>query len=412
MSSVPPTRSVQVRRDDYPATAILHRHLGLVACILAISAVPAQPQAQGITGRRQRPTVVKTEPRSPVTAVFVVAKEGEKQRELESSVELPEGLRVLTGDGSFTIDPGNEELRIVSFLVPRSALSDLYVVSCSAADATDAIVSAPVTLSVAVLPKISLPVRTMDSPQHVVAGDSYMVFFSVANDGNTRIDVVLQAGNVRDAVVEILDSNTASLQPSETREVQVLVETDEGLSSLSPQQVTLTAAAADHDVTAKASSSVEVIPRSGTHVDPYRRIPMELAITHRAAMAGSWFASTAAKLVDKGTLDQEGIHHIEFSVEKQSTSRILDKLSATLGPEWYRVRIGDHSFSLSELTQSSTSGTGAETTFNYNDCGFLTTPMRSAQRWIGPPFIASCLRNCEIPDFIAHAIRMRVQSHT
>ena len=98
-----------------------HIVISLLLCAPCLGA-----QENGVEVRPSGIDLLETEPRRIATAVFQVTNETSEKEKFLSEVKLPQGWTLITNHPSFELGPHESDTRLVSFLVPQSALAGQY----------------------------------------------------------------------------------------------------------------------------------------------------------------------------------------------------------------------------------------------------------------------------------------------
>ena len=312
---------------------------------------------------------VEIKPQGSFTFIFRAVNAGGIPLRCEPEVELPEGWKLLAAEPAFTLPASGETLRLVGVFVPCRTPGGTYTLTYRLR-IRDVSGSSPVcAVPVRVPAQAALAVRAVEAPQSVMAGESYRISFLVANEGNSTCRVGVEFHAPDNAVLQA-EAPEVSLKAGETRALGLSVRTDSRLRRLTAYRVQITATASLPDsppVLASATSEVRVIPRAAGAEDDYRRLPIEFS---GLALSGSSGRTTGQFcLSGSGALDEEGRKTVDFYLRGPGCR---DFLSFGLQQEEYRaafdapgvsIRLGDHIFSLTKLTEMSRYGRGAEARF-------------------------------------------------
>ncbi len=307
---------------------------------------------------------IEIKPQSSSTFVFRAVNRSGASVVCEPSVELPLGWRLLVPEAAYTLAPYEDSLRLVGIFVPPGTVAGIYKVLYRLTIGGSAAVEEAAAL-VRVPAEAALALRVVKSPDFVLAGDSFLAGFEVVNLGNSPAEITLSVQSP-DGLQAAADWTTARLEAGEARGLGLTVKTDASLRRLLDGRITVTAAAAPPEaapVRESAVSEVKVIPRVSGFDDYYRRIPVEFSavgVYNPAARTGGQF-----RLEGIGTLDAAGRQTIDFLFRGPG---LADMLNFGLQREEYRfsyespgasIRLGDHVFSLTKLTESGRYGRGA-----------------------------------------------------
>lgn len=293
-----------------------------------------------------------------IVAPFRITNRGPDAATIGTEVLLPQGWRLLTGGGSFELDAGEGTLLLVGFYIPSETPAGTHLARFRAGAphllpetwAGDSVV-------VEVPGREALRIDLLEAPRHVAAGDSYRARFAVVNGGNVSLEVRLSAegGDRQDLPVSpaliVLDAGTAA-------SVTVEVETDAS-SSQRRELLKLEATSLSSDtVRASASVGLDMIPRA--HVDgPREGLPMQA----RVAGSSSSNGTTPFELSGSGTLSEGGHTRVDLLLRGPHTGHSVlgerAEYRARLRTGALDLRVGDHVYGLTPLTDPGTYASGA-----------------------------------------------------
>ena len=94
-------------------------------CIFSM-VVPSHAEERGVEVRPAEKELFEVEPREIVTASFQVTNKTSEKREFITSINLPEGWKLITTFFPFELDANETVIKIVSFHVPQTTLSRKY----------------------------------------------------------------------------------------------------------------------------------------------------------------------------------------------------------------------------------------------------------------------------------------------
>jgi hypothetical protein len=162
--------------------------------------------------------LIETKPQTSVTTVFRVTNIDTLEHEFISEVELPEDWKLITEDFPFllgSLDSGSEsDIKLVSFLVPKSTQPDVYHVTYRVKDRHYPSISDYYTVSISVLPIVDLDVSVLERPKFVVAGEDYQVSFLVTNESNITDEIGIAVKSDKNYPVTV-DTETFTLGAGE-----------------------------------------------------------------------------------------------------------------------------------------------------------------------------------------------------
>ncbi len=357
----------------------------IIVCLLASACAGAEEV-------RVEPTVTKVieaKPRAVVTAAFRVTNVGKEERHFLARVSLPQNWRLVIQQSPFQLAPGQSDIRLASFSLPRTALAGTYRVSYSVADTAAPSVSETSAISVLVPPVAALESNLLEAPRCIIAGEAYRASFLVINRGNSPSTVAVKVES-SEGYPAVIDVKSVELAPGESRKVTASVKTDQEIRQKVIHRLRLTAAESGPEgqkVSASAKSFVEVVARITGIEDPFHRLPVR--VTFRGLMERNRERKQGfqGEIAGSGTLDEQGTKHLDFlfrgpDLEDISFLGERDEYRASYETDKYAVHLGDRGYSLSPLTELYRYGRGAEGMLNLGN--FRLGAYREESRWLQP----------------------------
>ena len=337
----------------------------LAAAFLFLVASPGLPQGQGhgVSILASDPKLVEVRPQEVITQPFVVTNGTKAKREFVAEVQLPKGWRAVTRELPYQLEAGEQDVRLVSFYVPLSALAGRYSLLYRAKDPRNAQIKAEEKVDIVVLPVVRVVLTAEEIPQRVIAGKTYRATFKVLSRSNVKAAVVLSLKSSNDFRATASPDHV-DLPPGGSREIQVDVRTDEKLNRVLRHRLVLRAKVdqvADEDAPS-ASIQVEVIPRVTGEVDRYRRIPAQVKTSWGHENGGS---NAQVELSGYGFLDKDETREVDFLFRQPSGSDDLlfgfqDEYRISYATPDLDLHLGDRGYGLSALTEQYRYGRGFE----------------------------------------------------
>jgi len=349
-----------------PAKAIMSVAALLLACIATAFPQSADP---GLQVQAVQAEAIQAKPITSVTLVFRVNNLTKAPHVFDPIVELPEGWRSVLEETPFTLEGGEEAVRLVSVIVPVRAGAGNYRVGYSVSASDEPSLGGRAEANVDVLLEARLAVDALDPHHLAVAGDTCRSRFLVMNQSNASLDVNLDIKSSGPNVKS--DIKALRLAAGESRTVGITVATDPRLSSKLSQQIQLTVGAnvpGKGTVSAAAMTELEVIPRVSGKADYFDKLPAEIGFL--AIGAGGAHGYGQFRFQGAGSLDREGNHRLDFFFRGPGRGLSRDIFyQFGFQPEEYRlgydsrnvnVHVGDGVYSLTRLTENGNYGRGLE----------------------------------------------------
>jgi len=311
--------------------------------------------------RTESPTFLEAKPKEVLTLAFQVINLTAQRRELAEEIELPEGWQLIIQGFPFLVGAEEEEVRLLSFLVPITTLAGDYKVIYRLKDINHPSVNSEREVQVKVLAVLKIEIIPQDVLSYVVAGEVYETVFKVVNQSNMGVEINLEVSTPGDYPIQ-LKENKIYLEAGEDRMVKVKVETGEDLAKLSDNFLKLKAKVEDFRgeiLEFSGCSSTQIIPRISGVRDKYHRLPAVLKLK------GGDNIKFQMEFSGKGTLDEEGKNEIDFlfkepDILEGGISEEEVNYYISLKGEKGELYLGDYTFKLSPLTEGSLSAFGVE----------------------------------------------------
>ncbi|HET9452846.1 MAG TPA: NEW3 domain-containing protein [Gemmatimonadaceae bacterium] len=324
----------------------------LAAMMAAMSSAEAQ---SGLSIRATRRDTVRAA--STVTAAFMLSNARDDTAAVRTRLELPAEWTALTGADTIRVAPRSSEMFILSVVVPARTLAGTYAVRVWVTS-TDDPRGASDSVVVRVPERRATEIALLDRPGYVVSGRSYEAGFEVRNRGN--LATTLHLGMRASVGAAALSDTVLQLAPNESRVVRARIRTPEGMNAAADDVVELIASyAGDRDADRiRGSSRVTVVPEPSRAIERFLRIPARVNLRAATAEGVSPF-----EVFGQGPLRDRGTTRFDFLVRAPTGTASAfgerDEYRIELrAPEW-RVRGGDHVYSLSSLTAAGQPGFGA-----------------------------------------------------
>jgi hypothetical protein len=326
----------------------------LLGALVALSAAgapnAARGQDAGIRVEWRGDARIAADPGSVLRLVFRVIHSGGARERITPRLDLPVGWRAVTGTESFEVAGPSAAIRVVSLGVPADARPGTYVVRLEARAGrsldTDSV-------RVVVRPRCwELELRLADAPRFVLAGESYLLQFRLANRSNEAARVRLGLRSIPELSARV-DSAAIRLAPGEARSIAVHIATPPDATAAMRHSIWLTALLEGQEaVRATASSHVDVLPAGGGASRPVPRIPAELRLRAiEPSGAGPQF-----ELRGGGRLGEPAAGRLDFLLRGPRDQRAIlgqtDQYRVRYRSERLDLALGDLVYALSPLSEA------------------------------------------------------------
>lgn len=336
-----------------------------IATFFFLLAPCLEAQDNGVRVSSCRKGFLETEPRRIATAVFQVINETSEEQELISDVKLPPGWMLVTENPSFYLGPNESDTRLVSFLIPQTALTGQYELTYLVNGRKHRSLTDSSTIDVAVLPVRKLEVKLLAAPDFIIAGEDYRASFAVFNGSNTESNVSIKIDSGENLPFAV-DAENLKLASGESRTLSVVVRTDVNRKQLLRHHLRLTAQAfEDQEIKAQSTSHVEILPRTTVVMERFHKIPTEMMFRYATKRNEEDVAGFQAQISGSGMLDEEGKKGVRFlfrgpDIQDKSIFGRYDECRFTFWTKNYELRFGDYAYSLSPLIENYRYGRGVE----------------------------------------------------
>jgi len=361
----------------------------LFTVVFIVAGDSSRGEGNGLKVEAAGPRSVEAKPREVVTAAFRVSNVSKEKREIMGRVSLPAGWQLVTEDPPFQLEAGQSDVRLISFLAPRTALAGRYEVSYLAADTANPSISDSSSINVAVLPVAKVEATVVAVPQYVVGGEDYRAHFWIVNPGNCPCTAAVKIES-SDGFPAQADAETVGLAPGESKKVAVTVKTDPTLRREMTHRLKLTATTRGPDgreISASARTFVDVIPLIAGIEDPFHRLPVRMRLRGVMERYLETEMGIQGEVSGSGTLDEQGKRNLDFLFRGPDTEDVSilgerDEYRVSYDSESYGFHLGDRGYSLSPLTELFQYGRGAEGWLNVGN--FDLGAYHQESRWLIP----------------------------
>jgi len=335
--------------------------LSISACLVLVCSLPAEESTlQVITPSED---LLESRPRRIVTSGFFVTNWSDREGTFTPEVDLPPGWQLIASDHSIRLGPGEREMSIVSFLIPRTARAGSYTVGYSLRSQDKTVSSGQSSIGVHVVPVTKLHLEVLDCPEFVVAGETYDVTAVIVNQGNTSSEIDLNITSHTGFPLEG-GKRAFSLPPGESAVFRVGVRTDPGIREVTRERLSITARAGNPPGTREqAWCYLEILPRVSGTKSRYRRVPVMAAISYYSEEEDWGRPRAQASFSGSGNLSADGTQHVDFAFRGPDLgqNRVLgnrDEYYLNYRYGSHSIVLGDHSYSVSPLTENHRYGRG------------------------------------------------------
>ena len=321
---------------------------------------------RGVIVRPNTTELVQSEPKKTVTTVFRVTNTSESRRTFIAEVGFPENWRLITQEFPFELDPQQTEIRVVSFFIPQNTPAGVYEVSYLVKDREYPSRSDYYALPVQVLQYRNLFLRVVEGPRSILGGEHYRVSILVYNESNVADTVELKAESIAGYPI-VLQPSRVFLDRGQSATVTAVVQSDAKSLEMVHERFQIFAKfIRDPHWIASQSISVNVIPRLAKPMDRFHRIPVQIVLSEAMQTKNHTMKSGfQGEISGEGQLVEGSDKKIAFcfrgpDIYQTSIYGQHDEYGIKYQSKPFDLYIGDHSYSLTPLTENSRYARGVE----------------------------------------------------
>ncbi|UCG12807.1 MAG: hypothetical protein JSU72_20440, partial [Deltaproteobacteria bacterium] len=335
----------------------------------------AQGIGHGVEVRLTSPELIEVEPGKIVTGSFLISNTAGRRVELEETLELPHVVPqwrpLIPYSQPILLGIDETRVRLVTFLVPKECPPGRYDISYSVFERGRSGIEVRESFSVVVLRIIKLDATIEERPEIVTAGDEYKVRLRLANGGNSRTEMRVEARTSPEFPV-VINPHSIALDAGSSTGVSVTVATDSELKRKTNHVLEIKALASGPEesvVSEKRTVFVEILPKIVEAVIPRQTIPsrLRLIVVGQEDSEGMQLEYSGS-----GDLDERGVRKIDFllrgpNAKDASVYGMRDMYRLDYHDRDFSVELGDRLYSLSPLAERFTYGRGTGVRFRLGD---------------------------------------------
>jgi hypothetical protein len=308
---------------------------------------------------------IEAEPGTILKASAVVVNNSGRSGDVKEGLSLPEGWEVLLQDPSqFQLDAGEQTVRLLVFHIPATFPAGTYDVAYRAESPGCRQTPDTVGFVVRVLSRIDLGAEIMGGSETVIAGETWRGSLKLTNKGNCLVTARVNARALPDGAVRV-EPDIAVLSPSASDTITLTLETDDDLRQKTWYSIEIKVgpeAQPEGDPYARASVSINVVPRVTGVIDRYHRLPTEVELVAAMEEGDKRFQLEAG---GSGTIDEAGNRRVGFlmrgpDIEDVGRYGRRDEYWFHYEDAHSDLTVGDRTYSMSPLTQRFVYGRGVQ----------------------------------------------------
>lgn len=315
------------------------------------------------------PEELSLEPGKLHNLVFKLTNNTPGTLHISSTLTMHEGLRLAIPPREVTLLPGNTGLIMASFAIPGSFPAGHYSLRASFFAQPGGTLLAETQGDFSVKVKDGFSFERLTAPDYVRGGEEITATWMLRNHGNSRRRFILSPYNC-----DLMTPATETLDPGESVTVRAKVSTSKEVSALSKHTFSVEASLASPaeestNTPRRDFRTITIYPLREAKDDLWFRYPVTLSsramVRGRDGKAVSGYQFEAR---GSGFLDTARLHKIEFLARGPNNSDLsflglYDEYSLAYTSRRFESFIGDKSFHVTPLMETSRYGTGTENTY-------------------------------------------------
>jgi hypothetical protein len=250
--------------------------------------------------------IIITQKRGIVTLPFTVVNRSNKRLQLSEHIILPEGWRVLTGQGAFTLAAGERTLGLLHILASSDVPAGQYTIPYQLTSKNNRAIHVEKNIKVLIKSIAKLSVEVIDKPDLVLAGEKYTVKALVTNKGNKTVALTLKVTDPL-GYLATFTPHHLTLKPSQkaTISIQSNIPTSLKKSAYHTLKLSLTSPSLSTDKSIKT----QIISLISEGIGLYHTIPT--SVTANYSNNGNE-GLLQTEIIAVGALDEASDHYLDL----------------------------------------------------------------------------------------------------
>lgn len=206
----------------------------------------------------------------------------------------------------------------------------------------------------------NISMEMTESPQQVMAGETFRSTFTIQNQGNTLKKVYIETRNCM-----VNESAEYQLNPGEIKRFTITCKTSPDMAEVKKEFFTVRAVVSG-EIIKSIFSSFDVFPSRNIKKDIYFRYPVTASASYLSTnVQDKYQAAYQFEISGNGPLDPEGKHRLEFMARGPNNSNLnflglYDQYFVSYSHKNLEMFVGEKAFTFTPLTESSRFGIGTE----------------------------------------------------
>ena len=292
--------------------------------------------------------------------------DSEKTFQLELSSDV-QNLRFLSDYSSIKVEKKSTIKKVIGIKIPTNlAAGDVSIpILCKNKESNSEVGRS--ALPVTVLPKFEFSLNKLKSPSYILSGEDIPITYELQNLSNLAVKVKATFVNGSENETKMIE-----LPKDSSLVIKKNYKTEKKVSGFSSQSIFFIAQIEGMPETeSSVYTPIDIFPSEYIKFDKFERFPVTVStVAAMSNRAGELLYSGMYDILGMGALGKNADNSLEFHVRGPNRSGnplfgMNDEYYLKYKSPKFSLNVGDYSFGLSELTESSRSGKGIEmsTTF-------------------------------------------------
>lgn len=327
--------------------------------LMSLAAIPNNAELEIILTNKK---TIELSPGANSNMAIMLVNNSDSDKDFQVKITTQKGLNQLNDYSSTIVERNSKKLKIFSFYVSDDVKVGNYTITIEAFDKQENIRIGKVEVPVYVVPKYEILSKLMDGPDYVFSGDTFSVQFMVQNLSNTiaTVEANIINMNISETKIFTIDSDSSIF-------IRVFVSTVKEIIHYTQHSISITSTILESPETISEISYIfDVIPSAKLNFDSFNRIPTKISglfVTNNQTgerQYGYMFDIIGSGDISKRKKRKLAYH---FRGPNRQGNPILgqtDEYNIKYSSVHSKVILGDNSYSLTDLTEGSRNGRGAE----------------------------------------------------
>lgn len=313
------------------------------------------------------------DPGSTVNIMVKITNPGETKKSVRIQINNKDGnFKLISDCDSMQIEKKSSINKILGVQVSNTTNAGDFSILLEALENPDSVSIGKVEIPINVKPKYEININKLKAPASLFSGDTASIYYLIQNLSNTEV-------TVKTTVIYGLQNKVSNLiVPKDSSVIsKYLVNVPKDIIAYSQQTALVLASIADKPETEKTETYMfDVFPIKNIKFDRFNRIPVKVGVLAISSnKLGKMMYSSMFDIQGSGTIGSKNENTLDFHLRGPNRSGnplfgLNDEYSFKYTTPKMEVALGDHSFGLSTLTETSRSGRGVILKYNLKKFSF------------------------------------------